>query len=120
MNTIYAEGGYDSSKPFGNATEQWDDDTRTYTDYRSGVAVTRAYTTQEAADADARVAALTTTTTESAIRTKALQALTANATFLAIASPTTAQTAAQVKALTRQVSALIRLTTRQLLDTSGT
>lgn len=49
------------------------------------------------------------------IRQQASAALTTNKTFLAIASPTTAQTLAQVKALTRQNQALIRLAL-QLLD----
>lgn len=40
---------------------------------------------------------------------KAQTALGNNQTYLAIASPTNAQVAAQVKALTRQVDALIRL-----------
>lgn len=39
---------------------------------------------------------------------RAQTALTNNATFLAIGSPTNAQTLAQVQALTRQVDALIR------------
>lgn len=47
-------------------------------------------------------------------------ALANNATYLALASPTAAQTTAQVKALTRQVSALIRLERRNLDDTAGT
>lgn len=40
---------------------------------------------------------------------RATQALATNATFLALASPTNAQTLAQVRSLTRQTSALIRL-----------
>lgn len=40
---------------------------------------------------------------------RARQALTTNATYLALASPSTAQSTAQVKALTRQVDGLIRL-----------
>lgn len=43
------------------------------------------------------------------IRDSAAQALAANKTFLAIASPTNAQVSAQVKALTRQNQGLIRL-----------
>lgn len=39
----------------------------------------------------------------------AASALAANATYLNLASPTTAQNTAQIKALTRQVTALIRL-----------
>lgn len=44
-----------------------------------------------------------------AIRDKATAALDANKTFLALNNPTAAQNAAQVKALTRQVNALVRL-----------
>lgn len=54
-----------------------------------------------------------------ALNTKAVAALAANATFLAIASPT-AQVATQAKALTRQMDALIRLVGGQLDSTDGT
>ncbi len=43
------------------------------------------------------------------IHAKARQALNANQTYLAITSPTNAQNAAQVRLLTRECSALIRL-----------
>lgn len=43
------------------------------------------------------------------LRDRAIQALAANATFLAVASPSNAQIAAQVKALTRQVNGVMRL-----------
>lgn len=46
---------------------------------------------------------------ETTIRDKATAALTDNKTFLALSSPTNAQVVAQVKALTRQNNALIRL-----------
>lgn len=51
---------------------------------------------------------------------KAANALAGNIAFLAVASPSTAQVTAQVKALTRQVDALIRLAANQLTDTTGT
>lgn len=51
---------------------------------------------------------------------KAEQALTANATFLALASPTNAQTLAQVRSLTRQVNAIARLLVGKLDTTDGT
>lgn len=51
---------------------------------------------------------------EQTIRDKAATALNTNTTFLGIASPTNAQNAAQVKALTRQMNGLIRLTIRRL------
>ena len=60
------------------------------------------------------------TTNEADLIARAKTALTANAAFLALTTPTTAQAVAQVKALTRQVNALIRLVGRDLLSTDGT
>lgn len=67
-----------------------------------------------------RIAPTLERTNERTILTKMDQALTANATFLAIATPTNAQIAAQVKLLTREVNAIIKLTRNQLDDTTGT
>ncbi len=76
-----------------------------------------------AAEARASVAGSTETVAETnrrALLSKAQNALTANATYLAISAPTSAQNTAQVKALTREVNALIRLAVRALDTTSGT
>lgn len=54
---------------------------------------------------------------ERTLRDRASTALANNRDFLAITTPTNAQVVAQVKALTRQVQALIRL---QIQDMSGT
>lgn len=51
---------------------------------------------------------------------RAQNALTTNSTYLAIATPTNAQVTAQVAALTRQSSALIRLSLQQFDSTAGT
>lgn len=57
---------------------------------------------------------------ELALLTKAKGAVDANSTYLNIATPTAAQVAAQVKALTRQMNALIRITAGEFDTTDGT
>lgn len=66
---------------------------------------------QQAADA-------TTQANQATIQAKALAALAANATYLAIATPTQAQAVAQVGALTQQLDAVIRLILGQFSSTS--
>ena len=68
----------------------------------------------------AAAAEATTIANMSDLLAKAAAAQTNNATFLALASPTNAQTLAQVKALTRQCNALIKLQLGDLGTTSGT
>lgn len=51
---------------------------------------------------------------------KAASALDVNAAYLARTAPTTAQNTAQIKALTREVNALIRLMVKALDTTTGT
>ena len=63
-------------------------------------------------------AARTESANETTIRDKATTALGTNTTFLGITSPTNAQNAAQIKALTRQVNGLIRLAIRKLDGTT--
>lgn len=59
-------------------------------------------------------------TRKTSIETAARQALTVNDAFLAIATPTNPQVAAQVQRLTKECSALIRLLLQQLDSTAGT
>jgi len=55
-----------------------------------------------------------------ALLDKVQPALTANGTYLALASPSAAQNTAQIKLLTRQVNALLRLTGSMLDSTVNT
>lgn len=57
---------------------------------------------------------------EEDLRGKARQALTVNATFLALSTPTNAQVVTQTQRLTRECSILIRLLMGLLDDTAGT
>jgi hypothetical protein len=59
-------------------------------------------------------------TNASTLHTKASQALTANAAYLAIPAPTATEVRTQTERLTREVNGLIRLLLNQLDDISGT
>lgn len=73
-----------------------------------------------AVDATTLSTVQTRETNRTSLKSKADTALTSNATYLALASPTTAQNTAQIKALTKQNNAIIRLLIEKLDSTSGT
>ena len=62
----------------------------------------------------------TATINRNFIRTQAEAALTANANYQAIASPTVAQNTAQIRLLTRECNGLIRILLDRLETTTGT
>jgi len=59
-------------------------------------------------------------TNRQTIEGRAITAITANNTFLAIGTPSTAQNAAQIKLLTRECNGLIMLLLNRLDTTNGT
>ena len=121
-HVIYWAGGLNASAPAQNKAQQWDDATRTYTswDASGNQTLQRPYTTDENADADARQQAATDDANRTSLQTKATNAIATNNKFLAITSPTNAQAVAQVQALTRQNTAIIRLLLGLLDSTAGT
>lgn len=104
----------------GVTVQQWDDVTRTYSDFRTSPTTTRAYTAPENVAADRRATAATAAANNTALRNKARQAIAANDTFLALTGPTNSQVVAQVQRLTREATALIRLTIGALDSMDGT
>lgn len=84
--------------------------------YQNGVEITLA----QAKTAVASEPTVIAETNKRSLESKANTALTGNTTYLAIASPTNAQNTAQIKALTRQNNALIRLMLKKLDSVSGT
>lgn len=99
----------------GVLIREWDDSARTFTAWDAqGVPTSRPYTAAENTEADARAVQQTFSDNEASIRDKLRLALGANNTYLAVTTPTAAQTTTQVKSLSRQVNALIRLANQQL------
>ena len=121
VRTAYFPGGLDSAAPAGNRAEEWDS-AGGYTRWSpAGVvvesrALTPAEVAQLAGDAAGGVAAVNVQT----VQQRAQAALAANATFLALGAPTNAQILAQVRLLTKECNALIRLALGQVSDVSDT
>ena len=118
----YGQGGYRPAHPSLGRILFADDITSTVTRWDdAGVVVeTRPYTAAELAAVAAEAVNRTKAGNKATIEQRATQALTANATFLAIASPTNAQTLAQVQRLTKECTALIRLALNLHDTTDGT
>lgn len=114
----FGENLYDAE---GNPMVVWDFTNNLRVEYNSdGTTTSRPFTDEELAMVADKQAATQAVDNREALLVKAAQALTNNATFLAIASPTQAQAVTQVKALTRQVNALIRMQLGDTADISDT
>lgn len=101
----------DVARPADTGTTTFDRSVELVNGTPTVVWTARAKTTQELAND-------TETANRATIQTQLTTALAANRTFLAITTPTTAQNAAQIKALTRQNQGIIRLLLNQLDGTN--
>lgn len=100
----------------GVLRERWDDGTRTHTRFDAGGKQTsvRPYSPGEVESLTAAAARQVPIDNRATIEAQAATALAANKAFVAIAAPTNAQNAAQIKALTRQSNGIIRLLLNRL------
>lgn len=119
---IYGQGGYRPAHPSQGKIEEHDDATTTVTRWNdAGTMIeTRPYTATETERAAEEARERVRIGNRSTIEQRARAALAANATYLAIASPTNAQNLAQIRLLTRECSALIRLALNELDTNDGT
>jgi hypothetical protein len=116
VHITYHLGGYDPSKPAQNRAEMNDGAAGTYTkrDATGAQIAQRALTADEAAALAAEDARNAADTNGATLRQQAAAALTANRAYVALASPSAAQTTAQVKALSQQNNKIMRLVLGQL------
>lgn len=110
-DTRYHIGGWLRDATAENKAEEWDSETGTYTawDDRGNVVEQRPFTSGEDAAFRERVKEEARTTNQAAIVQQARTAVSSNASYLAIGTPTNAQVAAQVRALTQQNNKIIRV-----------
>lgn len=110
--TTYGLGGLIPAHPSKNKLEEWDLSGGTYTKWdAAGTVITqRSLTPGEVSRYTPRVEE----TNETTLRERADAAVAQNNTYLAIVTPTNPQVAAQVRLLTRECSALIRLLLNKL------
>jgi hypothetical protein len=121
-SVVYGVGGYRPAHPSQGRILFADDITSTVITWNDAgtQTSTRPYTAQEIAQVAVDTAAQAQITNRSTIEQRATAALAANATYLAVASPTNAQNLAQIRTLTRECSGIIRLLLNQLETTDGT
>jgi len=123
MSSItYGLGGHRPTHPSQGKIEEHNDATSIVTTWNDAGAVTdtRPYTAAELAAVATEVVETTLRTNRTTIEGRAVTAVTANNTFLAIGTPSTAQNAAQIKLLTRECNGLIMLLLNRLDTTNGT
>lgn len=109
--TTYHLGGFTPASVAQNKSEEWNGTLSTYTQWNVAglVLVTRPLTATETATLAAVDADRSRDVNSTTIRTQAANALANNRAYLALTAPVAADNLAQIKALTRQNNALIRI-----------
>ncbi len=118
--TTYHVGGFIPAAPAQNRAERWDSTGYTRWDTAGVQQEQRPLTSDEQARMGAADTADQAGVNERDMRQKLDTALGVNATYQALGSPTATQNLAQIRALTKECNALIRLQLDLLADTTGT
>jgi hypothetical protein len=120
--TTYYQGGFNPAAPAQNRAESYDGPSASYTSWDQSGAQTsqRPLSTAEVTALAGQDVAVATANNAQTLKVRANAAVAANTAFLAVPAPTNVQVLAQVQLLTKQCTALIKLTLSALADTSGT